>query len=106
MKGHLPPAYTVDSKGKKLHSWRTLLLEVEYPDLFAKIKLSEPWNSEHNKQFESQIPFLYLPPENRGVIKDGKCVTNYFVFVDELSAFPGQRAFHLATLPARKTVQS
>jgi hypothetical protein len=25
--GHFPPAYTVESKGQKLHSWRTLLLE-------------------------------------------------------------------------------
>jgi hypothetical protein len=41
-KGHFPPAYVADATGRRLHGWRTLLLEVELPELFSRIKLSEP----------------------------------------------------------------
>ena len=47
-----PPAYTVDEDGYPLHSWRVLLLPfLEENDLYKKIRLDEPWNSEHNRQF-------------------------------------------------------
>lgn len=47
--GHFPPAYTTDKNGKPLHSWRTLLLPwVEQQDLYDKLRLDEPWDSEHN----------------------------------------------------------
>ena len=36
----LPPAYTVDAKGKPLHSWRTLILPfLEQSELYKKIHL-------------------------------------------------------------------
>ena len=44
-----PPAYTVDSGGKPLHSWRTLLLPfIERSDIYEQIKLDEPWDSPDN----------------------------------------------------------
>ncbi|MDR1053464.1 MAG: DUF1559 domain-containing protein [Planctomycetaceae bacterium] len=49
-----PPLYTVDKNGKPLHSWRVLILPfMEQGDLYKKIRLDEPWDSEYNKQFHN-----------------------------------------------------
>ena len=83
--GTLPPAFTVDGTGKKLHSWRTLLLpylgEKSMSKLFAQIRLDEPWDSEHNRQFHTQNLDIYRCPSATN--KDGD--SNYSVIVgDEL----------------------
>lgn len=61
----LPPAYTVDAGGKPLHSWRVLLLPyLGEPELYGKIRLDEPWDSEHNRQFhDTAVPFYQCPSE-------------------------------------------
>src|SRR5437016_2000216 len=47
--GALPPAYTVDAKGRPLHSWRTLILPyLEQEPLYRTIDLSKPWNDPAN----------------------------------------------------------
>ena len=52
----MPPAYTIDEKGNKLHSWRVLLLPyLGYEDIYSQIRLDEPWNSEYNKQFNDMV---------------------------------------------------
>jgi prepilin-type processing-associated H-X9-DG protein len=57
----LPPAYTTDENGKPLHSWRVLLLPyIEHQWLYDQIRLDEPWDSEHNKQFHNQMPSGYI----------------------------------------------
>ncbi len=49
-----PPAYTVDEDGKPLHSWRVLILPfIEQQALYEQIRLDEPWDSEHNRQFHA-----------------------------------------------------
>ncbi|MBQ9454423.1 MAG: DUF1559 domain-containing protein, partial [Thermoguttaceae bacterium] len=56
----LPTAYTVDEEGKPLHSWRVLILPyVGGLDLYEKIRLDEPWDSEWNRQFHDQCPKVY-----------------------------------------------
>lgn len=56
----LPTAYTVDDEGKPLHSWRVLILPyVGGLDLYEKIRLDEPWDSEWNRQFHDQCPKVY-----------------------------------------------
>ena len=61
--GNMPPAYTVDKNGKPLHSWRVLLLPyLEESALYGSIRLDEPWDSEHNKQFHTRMPKLYGCP--------------------------------------------
>ncbi|MDR1493491.1 MAG: DUF1559 domain-containing protein [Planctomycetaceae bacterium] len=98
--GEFPPAYTVDENGKPLHSWRVLLLpyiaeaqksvdknvyETFSPDfakeedlaaLYKEIRLDEPWDSEHNKQFASRIPVCFL---NATLKEEGK--TNFQMIV-------------------------
>ncbi|QDV73349.1 DUF1559 domain-containing protein [Botrimarina mediterranea] len=47
--GHFPPAYTVDSEGKRLHSWRTLILPyMEETQLAESIDLTKPWDDPAN----------------------------------------------------------
>jgi hypothetical protein len=49
--GCFPPAYTADSSGRPLHSWRVLLLPfVECERLYREVRLDEAWDSPHNSQ--------------------------------------------------------
>jgi hypothetical protein len=86
--GTLPPAYTVDAEGKPLHSWRVLLLPyVGETGLFARIRLDEPWDSEHNRQFHDAAVDVYQCPSAN--LKQGE--TAYSVIVGERTAFqPGE----------------
>lgn len=86
--GTLPPAHTTDASGKPLHSWRTLLLPyLGHNELYAKLRLDEPWDSPHNSQFHTtqldiyQCPSANLPPGQ----------TSYSVVVGDKTPFgPGQ----------------
>lgn len=68
--GAYPPAFTTDAEGRKLHSWRVLLLPYLGDEaLFAQIRLDEPWNSDWNSQFHSQTPNVFKcasTPESLG----------------------------------------
>jgi type II secretory pathway pseudopilin PulG len=47
----LPPAYTVDAVGRRLHSWRTLILPyLELSPLYNTIDLTKPWNDPANAE--------------------------------------------------------
>jgi uncharacterized protein DUF1559 len=63
--GALPPAFSVDTGGSPLHSWRVLLLpHLGQQELYDKIRLDEPWDSEHNRQFRQEaVPFYQCPSE-------------------------------------------
>jgi competence protein ComGC len=62
---HFPPAYTVDEEGKPLHSWRVLILPyIEQRELYEKIRLDEPWDSEYNRQFHAEAPAIFRCPGN------------------------------------------
>ncbi|MHB9078993.1 MAG: DUF1559 family PulG-like putative transporter [Pirellulaceae bacterium] len=61
--GTLPPAYTVNAEGQPLHSWRVLLLPyLGQQELYGKLRLDEPWDSEHNRQFQDAAPNIYQCP--------------------------------------------
>ena len=63
--GSYPPALTRDEKGRILQSWRVLLLPyLGQKDLFDKIRLREPWNSEYNRQFHSMNIEVYRRADN------------------------------------------
>src|SRR5436190_1151666 len=59
----LPPAYTVDAKGRPLHSWRTLILPyLEQEPLYRTIDLSKPWDDPANaKALETKLPVFRCP---------------------------------------------
>ncbi|MBI1904175.1 MAG: DUF1559 domain-containing protein [Planctomycetia bacterium] len=55
-----PPAYTVDAKGKRLHSWRVLILPyLGEGNLYSQIRLNEPWDSPFNQRFHAQMPAVF-----------------------------------------------
>ena len=63
--GTLPPAYTVDADGQRLHSWRTLILPyLEERGLFASIDLSKPWDDPVNAEAREARVTTYLCPSS------------------------------------------
>ena len=63
--GAFPPLYTVDEEGNPLHSWRVLMLPfMEQQHLYMQIRLDEPWDSEHNRQFHHAHVWGYQCPRN------------------------------------------
>jgi prepilin-type processing-associated H-X9-DG protein len=53
--GCFPPAYTVDKQGRRMHSWRTLVLEFLDSDLYAQYDFSRPWDSPENLAFAKKM---------------------------------------------------
>lgn len=101
--GTFPPAYTVDAEGNRLHSWRTLLLPyLGEKELYEKIRLDEPWNSEYNRQFHDRPWFNWEPgvctcccPVVRRKLPHGKNAgqyTNYMVVEGPGLVFEGTNA--------------
>jgi hypothetical protein len=76
----LPPAYTVDKQGRRMHSWRVLVLEFLDPDLYSQYDFSRPWNAPANLAFAKKMkkdgPY-FCPSEE---IKDTSW-TSYVMFV-------------------------
>ncbi len=81
----LPPVMIADEDGKPLHSWRVLLLPyIEEMSLYEQIRLDEPWDSEHNKQFHDRVPRVYQCPSSEG---DMTGMTSYSVVVGKECLF-------------------
>jgi prepilin-type processing-associated H-X9-DG protein len=63
----LPPAYTVDAQGRRLHSWRTLILpHLEQPALYETIDLAKPWNDPANATARLTALSVFHCPEDVG----------------------------------------
>jgi hypothetical protein len=61
------PADTYSEDGKPLFSWRVHLLPyLEQAALYEKLKLDEPWDSEHNRQFTSTVIPTFDSPSKPG----------------------------------------
>ncbi len=84
--GVLPPAYTVDANGHRLHSWRTLILPyMEQRALYQRIDLNKPWDDPANAFLLEENVSAYQCPSS----KLGNGLTTYQVIDDPSSAFPG-----------------
>lgn len=61
--GALPPAYTVDASGNRLHSWRTLILPyLQLQDLYDRIDLTKPWDHPANREvFQTELHTYRCP---------------------------------------------
>ena len=85
----LPPAYTVDAEGKRLHSWRTLILPyIEQTPLYDKIDISKPWDHPVNKKAFAAKITMYRCPST--IVPPGH--TTYLAVVAPNSCFPGSQA--------------
>ena len=82
--GAYPPAFTVDAEGRKLHSWRVLLLPyLEAEELFAQIRLDEPWDSDWNSQFHSQTPNVFKCASTPESLGDKTCRCAFSVVLSD-----------------------
>lgn len=108
-----PPAYTVDENGNPLHSWRVLILPyIEGQDLYEKIRLNEPWDSEWNRQFWNE-PSLYrcyqcpsessenLVLQKNEIRKISNGLSYYSVVVGQEAAFQGSKALTISDFADR-----
>jgi len=71
--GEPPPLYTVDSAGRPLHSWRTLLLpHLEEEKLYKQIDLTKPWDDPIHDDVRKAAVRVYACPSLD--LTDGKTV--------------------------------
>ena len=74
----LPPAAICDKAGKPLLSWRVAILPyLEQDALHKQFKLTEAWDSTHNKKLLEKMPRVYDSANDSEKPYD----TNYRVFV-------------------------
>ncbi|QDU47255.1 hypothetical protein Mal52_57830 [Symmachiella dynata] len=68
--GAFPPAYVADENGRRLHSWRVLILpylgEQQAQELYEQYDFSEPWNGPNNVKLLTQRPNIYRGPGQQG----------------------------------------
>lgn len=85
--GGFPPAYTTDSTGRTLHSWRTLLLpHMDMHELYESIDLSKPWDDPANEQArKSSIEVYHCPSIDLRSMKPKESgrLTTYFAVVTQ-----------------------
>lgn len=84
--GTLPPAYTVDEQGNRLHSWRTLILPyMEQAALYKTIDLTKPWDDPANAKARETIVETYQCPSS----PEPNGLTNYLAVVGPDCTFTG-----------------
>lgn len=88
--GHLPPAYTVDEEGNRLHSWRALISPyMEGGNLHDLIDFTKPWDDPANaKAREAYFP-SYVCPSYPG---EDETLTTYLAVVGPNCAFTGSES--------------
>lgn len=87
--GSFPPAFTQDKSGRRLHSWRTLILPYLGENaLYDKIDLSQPWDSEVNRTARETMVDAYQCTCELG----SETLTSYFavIFDDGIMTGPSQ----------------
>ena len=71
MHGQSPPAFVADEAGRKMHSWRTLILPyIGRQDLYTQYDFKKPWDSPENQELAAgaviemfQCPSVIPSPE-------------------------------------------
>ncbi len=92
----LPPAFTVDANGNRLHSWRTLILPfIEQKSLYDNIDLSKPWDDPANAILQTVSIPTYACPSTALV----PMMTTYQVVIDQSSMFPGSNSLSFTAIP-------
>jgi len=63
--GGLPPAFTSSPDGKRLHSWRALILPyLEEESTYEDIDFSKPWDDPANAQAYANCPQIFRCPSH------------------------------------------
>lgn len=83
--GCFPPAFSVDAKGNKLHSWRTLILPfLNQKTLYDSIDLSVPWDHPLNTKARDHVVEVYSCPS----LGKQDNITPYTAIISQTSCFP------------------
>jgi len=91
--GNFPPAYTVDNNGKRLHSWRTLILaHLDRRDLYDRIDFSKPWDDLSNAEILKSRVRTYTCPMDDGADN----LTTYQAIVSPGSFFPDAKSRNIS----------
>ncbi|WP_442481993.1 DUF1559 family PulG-like putative transporter [Aeoliella sp. SH292] len=87
-RGELPPAYTVDEHGNRLHSWRALILPfTEGTDgVYKLIDFSKPWDAPENEAARNSPSPFHVCPSAR---LDDEQLTTYLAVVGPKFVFNG-----------------
>src|SRR5690349_16533332 len=61
--GRMPPPFTTNQRGDRLHSWRSLILPfLDLDDLYASFDLTLPWNDPAHLAIAAQTPDVFRSP--------------------------------------------
>ena len=100
--GSFPPAYVVNDQGRRLHSWRVLLLPfLGHAELYRQYRFDEPWDSTHNRQLLDQMPAVYGCPADK---KRPTGTTNYVAIVGPQTVWPEHCAISIAQIEDGNTI--
>jgi prepilin-type processing-associated H-X9-DG protein len=101
--GSFPPAYVADADGRRMHSWRVLVLpfiDDECRAVHAAYDFSQPWNSIGNKQLLGKRPGIFACP-SRGRSGKGED-TSYAAVFGPNCVFSGPDPRSLSEITDRK----
>ncbi len=85
--GSMPPAYIVGKDGKRMHSWRVLILPyLDEVGLYQEYDFSQPWDSQHNQRLATRMPDVFACPADPDATQLDE--TNYMVIVGNNTLFP------------------
>lgn len=94
----LPPPFTSGNEGRKLLSWRVLILPyLGHTELFLKFRLDEPWDSKHNRSLLPFMPEVFAPPEEALIAQEPN-TTFCQVFVGPGTAFESAEGLKFSAL--------
>jgi hypothetical protein len=80
--GAYPPLYTQGKDGRKLHSWRVLLVPYINDFEVAPCNLSEPWDSRQNLKWAESLPVYVRENYKSPAQSDYSDVFTSFVAID------------------------
>ena len=102
-KGSLPPSYVVDDEGRRMHSWRTLILPfIEGGNVYDAYDFDEPWDGPNNSKLAINIGMFICPSDPP--TSAAQC--NYVAVVGPGTLWPDGKTMSLAEVAKRDGLSS
>jgi hypothetical protein len=84
-----PPAYVADESGRRMHSWRVLILPfLDRDDLYQKYRFDEPWYGPNNCKLARDMPDVFRCPSDCS--ESPSFTTSYLAIVGPDTMWPGE----------------